>query len=77
MCIRDRYLRAWCEKRGAMSTFKICRMDEVELLHEGLYPARLSTEGEEAGAKTDNGGDQPPLQIVLRFADVYKRQALC
>ena len=62
------YLRAWCEKRGAMRTFKICRMDEVELLHEGFDPARLSTEGEEAGAKTDNGGDQPPLQIVLRFA---------
>lgn len=61
-------MRAWCEKRGAMRTFKICRMDEVELLHSGFDPALFSTEGEETGPKMENGGGQAPLRIVLRFA---------
>ena len=62
------YLRAWCEKRGARRTFKICRMDEVELLHSGFDPALFSTEGEETGPKMENEGGQAPLRIVLRFA---------
>lgn len=61
------YLRAWCDKRGAMRTFKICRMDEARLTQETFDPAPLSAapEREAQGQESEAG---PLLLITLRFA---------
>lgn len=39
------YLRAWCETRGAMRTFKICRIDEVSLTQERPFQRRPGDAG--------------------------------
>lgn len=62
------YLRAWCEKRTAMRTFKVCRMDGVSLACErfdaGLFPA--APENGPHGAEA--GEWRPPVLLTLRFA---------
>lgn len=62
------YLRAWCEKRGAMRTFKICRMDEARLTQEAFDPALFAAapKGGAQGPGGENG--QPPILVTLRFA---------
>lgn len=65
------YLRAWCEKRAAMRTFKICRMQEVCLTQERFDPAAYACAPErerEARQAPESGPCREPILITLRFA---------
>lgn len=62
------YLRAWCETRGAMRTFKICRIDEVSLTQERFEAALFNAAPEtQARQNPECEGWHPPLMITLRF----------